>query len=301
MNSVSDPTNKPGMAETAAAIHVISKPSDDWYAPVIWKQSILFKAAAILLTASIISGVLSFLYARHMIRVTEKDFLTGSYYILTFGGSFWFLGRLDAKRASMLIANVILFQTWNTLFLQKPRVEIFILVIHLWLPFYWIWTDPEVMKKMGLVKKGIPVFLFTGLVMSIALVSYLAWGMSNFGFSLKVEPWRLIINSAQVFGMYLAIFCLFYTVWHKLKLTGMSPMSILVSLAFLSLVMNAPVFTLVALGTRTPLSVAMAGLAAITGIMALVTHLTFEKFRSTVPAACAFTAMSALLLMSGLV
>jgi hypothetical protein len=101
--------------------------------------------------------------------------------------------------------------------------------------------------------------------------------------------------------MYLAVFCLFFTVWNRIKLTGLSSVGMLLTLAFLSASLNAPVFILVGVATKTPLFTSMAGLAAITGVMSVSTYLTFVRFRSALPAACLFTAMSALLYITGLI
>jgi hypothetical protein len=300
MNNISNHDNNHDMARVAAAVSIVGDPPAEWTSPGIFSQPLLFKASAILAVSGVIAGILSILYARHMIGVTEKDFLVGSYYAIMFGGALRLSGKLDAKRAAMLIASVIVFQTWNTLFFHTP-LAVVVVALGLWLPLYWMWTDPDTMKELGLVKKGIPVYFLTGLMMAAALVSYFAWGMKNFGFTFKIEPWRLIVNSAQVLPMYISIFCFLFMVWNRLKSIGLSPIAMLLALAILSASLNAPVFILVGKATGTPLFISLAGFASITGVMALSTHLTFGRFRSALPAACLFTAMSTLLLLTGLV
>jgi hypothetical protein len=273
----------------------------EWKAPGIFSRPLMFIAVAILFVAGIIAGVLSILYARNMISVTVKDCLVGSYYFIMYGSALILSGNLDRKRAAALTLSAIAFQVWNTLFFHTPHLAVFVIVFGLWLPFYWLWTNPESMKKIGLVKTGIAINLLVGIAMSAAFVSYMAWGMVNFGFSFEIEIWRLIVNSAQVLPMFLAIFAFFFMVWEKLRLTGLSSMSMLVALVILSVSLNAPTFILFGAASDTPFVITLAGFTAITVIMALTTSVIFTTFRNALPAACLFTAMSALLFMTGLV
>lgn len=272
----------------------------EWKNPGIFSQPILFTSAVILSVAGIIAGIFSVLYANDTISVTVKDCLVGSYYFIMYGCALHLSGKLDKKRAVMLTFSVIVFQGWNTLFFHTPHLSVVVIILGLWLPFYWMWTDPESTKEIGLVKSGITMNLLVGIVMSAAFVSYIAWGMFNFGFSLKFDLWRLIVNSAQVLPMFLAIFTFFFMVWEKLRLTGLSSMSMLLSLVILSVSLNAPNFVLFGWASDTPFVMTLAGLTAITVIMALTTSITFTTFRSALPAAFLFTVMSALLFMSGL-
>ncbi|GEM_PF-1721756 len=268
--------------------------------PGAFANSIIIKASIILAFGSLVSGVLSIFWGKGAISVETKDILVGTLYILGFGGALIFSGGLTVKRALLLATATILFQTWNTLFFSNPPVAAFVLALGLWLPAYWTISDPDAMEKLGLGRKGLIVNSIAGLAISAALALYMAWGMNNFGFDFKIEPWRLIVNTAQVFPMYLAVFCLFFAVWNRLKLWGTSPSGMLIALALMSVFLSAPSFAGVAIVTKTPLGTAVAGLAASVVIMILSTYITFSKFRSAVPAACLFTALAALLLITGL-
>jgi len=296
-----DAGNTHNAGAAAAAIRVVGNPEGRWINPGVFSRPVLLKASAILALGSFVSGVFSLLYARKAVSVTQKDFLVGAFYLIMFSGVLRLSGKLNAKRAAMLVANVVVFQTWNTLFFNKSPLEVGVVLIGLWLPFYWMYVDPEMMIEMGLVKKRIPAYFLAGVVMAASLVSYSAWGMKNFGFTFKIDAWRLIENSAQVLPMYLSIFCMMYFAWNKLKSQGLSSVEMLLALTFMSACINVPAFALVGLASRTPFFVTSAGFMLITGIMALSMHLTFGRFRSALPEACLFTAMSALLLMTGLV
>ncbi|HOC92515.1 MAG TPA: hypothetical protein PKH33_09115 [bacterium] len=289
------------MTGIIADISINSDWRAEWKAPGIFSRPLMLVAAAVLCVAGIIAGVFSILYAKNIISVTVKDCLVGSYIFIMYGSALLLSGKLDRKRAAALTLSVIAFQAWNTLFFHTPHLAVFVIVLGLWLPFYWLWTDPESMKEIGLVKTGIAMNLLAGIAMSAAFVSYIAWGMANFGFSFEIEIWRLIVNSAQVLPMFLAIFAFFFMVWEKLRLTGLSSMSMLVALVILSASLNAPNFILFGAASDTPFVITLAGFTAITVIMALTTSVVFSTFRSALPAACLFTAMSALLFMAGLV
>ncbi|HPI76003.1 MAG TPA: hypothetical protein PLK80_04660 [bacterium] len=268
--------------------------------PGAFANSTVITASLILALGSLVSGVLSIFWEKGAITVETKDILVGALYILGFGGALLFSGGLTAKRALMLAAATVLFQTWNTIFYSNPPVVTLVFALGLWLPAYWTVSDPAAMEKLGLVRKGLVVNSIAGLAIAAALALYMAWGMKNFGFDFKIEPWRLIVNTAQVFPMYLAVFCLFFAVWNKLKSWGASPSDMLIALAFMSVFLSAPSFAGVAIATKTPLGTTVAGLAASVVIMILSTYITFSKFRSAVPAACLFSALAALLLITGL-
>jgi hypothetical protein len=268
--------------------------------PGAFSGSIVITASLILAFGSLVSGVLSIFWEKGAITVEIKDMLVGALYILGFGGALLFSGGLTAKRALMLAAATVLFQTWNTLFFSNPPVVTFVVALGLWLPAYWTVSDPAGMEKLGLGRKGLIVNSIAGLAIAAALALYMAWGMKNFGFDFNIEPWRLAVNTAQVLPMYLAIFCLFYSVWNKLKSLGTAPSGLLIALTIMSLFLNAPSFAGVAIATKTPLGTTIAGFAASVVVMILSTYLTFTKLRSAVPAACLFSALAALLLITGL-
>ncbi len=288
-------------ARTASSIHVLEASGEVWANHGIFSQNLITKASAVLAVAGIITGILSILYSRKIISVEEKDVLVGVYYVLMFGSALRIAGKLDKKHSLMLIGNTILFQTWNTVFYHKPVLAGFIIVLGLWLPIYWMWSDPGMMKDMGFAKKNMHIHLLTGLLLAVTIAGYFAWGVSNYGFKFRLEPWRVFFNTVQVFPMYITIFGFFHIVWNRLKTLGLSPISILLALGIMSAALNAPVFLLVGIATSTPPAQSFGGFAAITCIMALTTHLTFRKFRSALPSACLFTAMSNLLLIYGLI
>lgn len=264
------------------------------------KQRLVFQAAAILACASLVSGGLSILYDKGLIRMESKDFLVGIIYFMTLGGALHLSGKLGARRAALLAGNTVVFQAWNTMFFSIPPIGAFVVVLGLWVPVYWTLTDPETMERLGLGAKGFAVNFLTGLALAAALTAYLSWGMSNFGFTFNIDPWRLIVNAAQVLPMYAAIFSLLFMVWNRLKDWGLSPAGLLIALAILSVSLNVPTFACVAVATNTQPATALAGFTAVTVIMILSMHFTFGKFRSAIPAACLFTALADLLIMTGL-
>lgn len=287
-------------ASAAASIEIVCDSSAEWSAPGVLKQRLLFQAAAILACASLVSGGLSILYDKGLIRMESKDFLVGIIYFMTLGGALHLSGKLGTRRAALLAGNTVVFQAWNTVFFSVPPIGAFVVVLGLWVPVYWTLTDPETMERLGLGAKGFAVNFLTGLALAAALTAYLSWGMSNFGFTFKIELWRLTVNAAQVLPMYAAIFSLLFMVWNRLKEWGLSPAGLLIALAILSVSLNVPTFACVAAATNTSPATALAGFTAVTVIMILSMHFTFGKFRSAIPAACLFTALADLLIMTGL-
>ncbi len=291
---------KPDIARAAADIRVVGNPDAVWKIPRLLNQSFLFKAAAVLFIDGIIAGVLTLLWKRNIINLSAKDCLLGMYYIVMFGGAFLIAGKLDVKHAVMIVVNAIALQTWNTLFQDKPHFAVFIAVIGLCLPAYCILTEPETMKKMGLARKGIISSVLLGLMMAAGIVSYFAWGMKNFGFHLKVDPWEILVHCARVLSMYLSIFCFMYIAWDKLKSVGLSQLDMLLVLAIFSAAANTPTFIFTGIATHTPLFPIITGLAASICIMSLAMLATFAKFNSVLPITSLYTAMTALLMMTGL-
>jgi len=287
-------------AMAAAAIRVLDDRPGGPAGPGVLGQPLLLKASAILAVPSLAAGVLNVLLIKGMIGPSVRDFLIGIYYIFMFGGALWFSGRLDAKRAATIVANVIVFQAWNTVFNDRPQPASFGIVIELWLPVYWTWTDPGAMEKLGLGRKGLFGNLAAGLLISLSLMAYFAWGMTNYGFTLDMDMWKIVVNVARGLPMNLSIFAFIYTVWSMLRARGLSPAGALLALAVLSFSLNAPVYTLGAVSASVPMPTALAGFIGVIVLMVLSTHLTFRRFRSALPGAFIMTSITMLLLIAGL-
>lgn len=297
----SNPQHNAGRDTAAAAcIRVVGDPGGELITLGVFRQSLVLKAAAILAVASSIAGLLSILWGIHAINVVVKDFLVGAIYAMSLGGALLLSGKLDTKRTILIGATIVAAISWNVLFHHILPLVACIIFLELWLPVYWILTSPADMQALGLEKKGLFINVLAGLILAGALASYIAWGMKNYGFTLNIEPWRLIVNSAGVFPMYLAVFCLFFMVWNRLKAWGVSTTRTLLAITIMSVAISAPSFLCVAVAVNMPPGTAIAGFIASTVIMILSTHLTFGRFRSVIPAACLFTAIADLLLIIGL-
>jgi hypothetical protein len=284
----------------AAALCVAGDPEEGLISPSVFTHSLVLKAAAILTAAGSVGGILSILWGAGLVGVEVKDFLVGAIYTLTLGGALYLSGTLTAKRAALIAATVVVFQAWNTVFYHTPQIASLVIILGLWLPAYWVVTRPADMAALGLDAKSLGAKFAWGLIVGLALSSYMAWAMKNYGFSFKIQPWRLILNSAQVFPMYLMVFCLFFLVWNKLKSWGATPAQLIAGLAVMSAALNAPSFFCVTISTNTGAATGISGFFAVTVIMVLSTQLTFWRLRSAIPAACLFTAMADLLIITGL-
>ena len=222
-------------------------------------------------------------------------------YLCFFSGGLAIIGKLTPKRFVLVMINAAVCVTWEVLFKGNQPMRMLTIFPSLWLPFLWVWTEPDIMRSFGLRKETLFRDMGISIAISAAIFAYTTTLFISFGYNFEQDIWKnlSLISAALVNNFFWMIFV--YLVWNRLDQAGLSRMSSLVVLFILINLYIFPTVIAFTVAGRVSVIMSVAGLLSNTIIAIFVTFTTFRYMKNVLPAIFMQTAVQGIVLMMGFV
>lgn len=278
-----------------ASIQADPDAREGWAAFNALKHPVFLKAAALLASASFISGVLNFLYDAKIAPAAVRDCLNATFMVVLFTGGLKIAGRLSPKITAIILANAATYILCNTVFIDNKPMLLLNGVAANWGVFYLALTEPEAMAEFGLRRAKIGGDFTISLISSAVIFSFFVCTMRIYGIKLSFDALNITVGTLSAITMYASIFGLMFLVWKRMAREGLSRVGVLSVLFFLMLCLQIPVCVEVFLARHIPAFQVILGPGVFALFMPVFMVLTFQKFKNVFP--CIFVVLSVMSLL----
>ena len=265
-----------------------------------FRQPVLHRALLFVACYSLIVGVLQYVYKTGHISAEFKNLYAVFLYLFLFAGALNITGCLTPGRFALILINIAMFQTWETVFYNNAGLKVYYFFFASWLILWWTWREPEMMNRLGLRKSGLIRDVLIGFMLSLLVLAYMVFVANKFGFPASYKLRDIALHASIMLPQNLVTYNFLFALWNELQKRGISQAESILVLTFLIILLVAPqAVAFYAAGAVSP-GICAGTIFMSTLLFVLLVLLTFRTMRNTFPAACVSTAAIEALVMIGI-